>query len=158
MAYALTLLRGEVAYVDDADAEIVRGRRWRAQYRQDGEVMSVVSGSAVKDWALLHRLITNAPKGMVVDHIDRDPLNNTRANLRVCTQAENMRNRRAQVNNSTGCKGVRENRNLKRPTFTANISIDGKRHHLGSFRTKEEAAAAYAEAAKKYHGEFARAA
>jgi hypothetical protein len=49
----------------------------------------------------LHRFVTNAPKGMVVDHIHHDTLDNRKANLKVCTHAENMRNRKNKTTHKT---------------------------------------------------------
>lgn len=60
----------------------------------------------------LHRLITNAPKGLVVDHINGNTLDNRRENLRVCTQKENTQNRKDTLEfeptarNKTGVRGL----------------------------------------------------
>ncbi|WP_262027566.1 HNH endonuclease [Microvirga sp. Mcv34] len=92
----------------------------------------------------------------IVDHKDGDTTNNREDNLREADDYGNARNARS-YSNSTGFKGVSrlsEKRKLKRP-FKAEIMADGKRHSLGCFETAELAGAAYREAAKKHHGEFA---
>lgn len=102
----------------------------------------------------MHRLITQVPSGVKVDHIDMNRLNNCRNNLRFATQAQNLMNRGAPKNNTSGYKGVSwhtQNRNWR-----ASINLAGKFISLGSFSTKEDAAKAYNEGALKYHGEFAR--
>lgn len=91
------------------------------------------------------------PVGTVIDHINRDRTDNRIANLRLATTAQNLTNSRRRKDNKSGVKGVWRNRNK----WTTQISIDGKRHHVGNFDSKEEAAKAYAEAAKRHYGEFA---
>lgn len=100
-------------------------------------------------WLYVHG--TFPKKGMHVDHINRDKLDNRIANLRVATYAQNMRNAKKRSDNSSGYKGVR-NQNQK---FTATIWKDGSPIHIGVFETKEQAARAYDDAAKVHHGEFA---
>lgn len=119
----------------------------RCVYR-DGKYVGVES---------LHRLVTNCPSDMVVDHINGDGLDNRRANLRVCTQAENVRNRRIHSNNRSGFKGVYFDPSSTIRSWRAKISINGKRIRLGRYASAEEAHKAYKAAAKQYHGEFARA-
>jgi hypothetical protein len=86
-----------------------------------------------------------------VDHIDNDPLNNRRNNLRLATQAQNNRNARRQTG-STGLRGV----TYRGPgRYYARIHHCGVEIHLGVFQTAIEAHEAYKEAARKYHGEFA---
>lgn len=100
----------------------------------------------------LHREIMGDPEGMVVDHINGDPSDNRRENLRVCSQEENLRNRACAKHNKLGIKGVF----VHRGRYRAQISVNGLRIHLGDFDTPELAQAAYVSAANKHHGEFAR--
>lgn len=102
----------------------------------------------------MHRLIMNAQNGLQVDHIDMNGLNNTRENLRICTRAENARNRIENSNSTSGYKGVSFSK--QRNKFESKITINGKTIHLGRFSTKEEAAKAYDKKALELFGEFAR--
>lgn len=88
-----------------------------------------------------------------VDHIDNNPLNNQRSNLRKCSLSENHRNRSMARNNSTGLKGVYFHKRDK--CWTSCIGVNGKQIWLGKFKKKTDARNAYVAAAKKYHGEFA---
>lgn len=91
----------------------------------------------------------------MVDHIDGNGLNNQKANLRVCEPNQNQYNRLLQKNNTSGFKGV--SFFPETGQWRARIGIGGKRRiSLGLFPTKEEAYAAYCEAAKIHHREFAR--
>lgn len=96
----------------------------------------------------------DATAGVIVDHIDGDGLNNCRSNLRVATAAGNARNRR-KSQRSPGYKGVMYDPKGKRH-WRAYIRCDGKKRHLGSFATAQEAAMAYNRAAITLFGEFAR--
>ena len=93
------------------------------------------------------------PEGQI-DHIDNDRLNNRIGNLREATNSENTRNQGIRKANTSGFKGVSWNSMAK--AFHARIGVDGRNTHLGYHATAEAAHAAYCEAAKKYHGEFAR--
>ena len=101
---------------------------------------------------LLHRILMNAPDGTDVDHIDGNPLNNRKCNLRICTHQQNLMNVAKKKNNTSGFKGVYFNKQLQK--FRAQINIDGKRKHLGYFEKAEDAYKVYCEACAKHHGEF----
>jgi len=103
-----------------------------------------------------HRLVWmhfngKIPKGMVVDHIDRNPRNNKIENLRLATYAQNSANRRkSNKGKNFEQKGVGWN-GVK---YISTITHEGKRLHLGSFETEWEAAAAYIAASKELNEEF----
>ncbi len=89
----------------------------------------------------------------VLDHINRDRVDNRTDNLREATASENSQNQSMYKNNKSGFKGVSWFKRDKK--WVAQIKIDGKKKHLGYFDCKVEAAIAYNEAAIKHHGEFA---
>ena len=106
---------------------------------------------------LLHRLAWLYVHGVwpdnMIDHINQIKDDNRFCNLRQATRSENMRNTVRRKTNKTGVKGVTWSKQAKK--YVAQITLNYKNINLGSFSTKEEAAKAYAEAAKKLHKEFA---
>lgn len=101
-----------------------------------------------------HRIIMDCPNGMVVDHINHNTLDNRKANLRICTQQQNLFNNHQPVGES-GHKGISIcKRNTIRP-YMASIKINGKAKYLGCFTTLEEAIKVREEAEEKYFGEYA---
>ena len=94
----------------------------------------------------MHRVLLKAEKGVQIDHINHNKLDNQKENLRLVTQQENFWNTPIRKTNTTGYKGVSiEKRTGK---FIAQIVFNGKQKYLGSFSEKEKAALAYNEAAK----------
>ena len=89
-----------------------------------------------------------------IDHRDGDVNNNRWNNLRRATPSQNNANRRRPRNNTSGYKGVYRSSTPGR--WCAQIGVNGKLKHLGTFDTPQAAHAAYVAAAPKYHGEFAR--
>lgn len=136
---------GKFALIDDKFGWIL-GYNWHLNDR--GYAVGWFRGKPRK----MHRVITQAPKGMDVDHINGDQLDNRLQNLRVCTHKQNCSNTKLSVRNKSGHKGVYP----RHGKWRAVIQSDGKLRHLGSFETLLEARLAYAKAAKKHYGEFAR--
>lgn len=89
-----------------------------------------------------------------VDHVDTNPLNNRRENLRLATPTQNNANQNRRRDNTSGFKGVSYSKNAKK--WMATIQIKGQRKHIGYFATAEQAYEAYCKVAKEYFGEFAR--
>ncbi|MBU1260519.1 MAG: HNH endonuclease [Planctomycetes bacterium] len=101
----------------------------------------------------MHRMIMNAPKGKVVDHKDRNGLNNTKSNLRLATYSQNCCNRIISRPKSSKYRGVIYIKKTNK--YRAGIAIKGEKIHLGCFENEEAAGRAYDKAAKELHGEFA---
>ncbi|WP_415869671.1 HNH endonuclease [Burkholderia ubonensis] len=89
----------------------------------------------------------------LVDHRDRDALNNRLSNLRLATYTQNVHNRPKLPSNKSGYKGVFYNKRARK--FQASIRINGAQKYLGSFDSAKEAHEAYCQAANELHGEFA---
>jgi len=103
----------------------------------------------------LHRVIMNAPKGLLVDHRNNNGLDNRRENLRLATHSQNMINRPKTKSKTTSrFVGVYFQKN--RGKWAARINYQKNQIWLGRFDNEIDAAKAYDAAAKKYHGEFAR--
>lgn len=140
----------EVALIDASDYEKVKGIKWFKN--SNGYVAkSLYVGNGKWEGLKLHRMIMDAPKGVLVDHINRNRLDNRRSNLRLATPLENTRNTSLAKNNTTGYKGVSE----RKGKYEAHIRIDGVLQHLGNYDNKEDAAKAYNVMAEKHFGEFA---
>lgn len=101
----------------------------------------------------IHRLILNTPKGFKTDHINGNPLDNRRENLRIASNSQNLCNRGRPRNNKSGFKGVCKCSDCK--SYHAQITFKGVNHTLGYFKTALEAHEAYKAAALRLHGEFA---
>lgn len=163
----ITLTLGCEALVDDEDFERVNQYKWLAHLNHNvlyggRRAKKIEREHGSPQHIFLHRFILGTKPGISVDHIDGNGLNNQKSNLRECTMSQNIANSRRRRDNTSGYKGVHWHKGYKypsgawriRPKWSARISLKGKRISLGYFTTKEEAAKAYALAAKKYHGEF----
>ena len=157
--YLIRLTRGKSTTVDAVDANLadVLWTTHTAPHTVYAYRM-VPNVSGKQKMVYLHRAILalmlgrDLLPGEEVDHIDGNGLNNTRGNLRVCSHAENMANRRKHSNNTSGLKGVHLHKSGK---WQAQIMVSGTPKHLGLFTSKDEAHAAYNAAAEIHFGQFA---
>lgn len=139
----ITLKHGQECKVSDEDYPMLSGFKWSLNG----------AGYACSGRGFIHRIIMNAPKGIEVDHINGDRLDNRRENLRLCTRGQNVSNGRMR-GNKTGFKGVYWNAEIRR--YYSQITVDKKVICLGYSDSPEEAAHIYDVAAIKYHREFAK--
>jgi HNH endonuclease len=96
----------------------------------------------------------SAKKGEVVDHINGDTLDNRRSNLRICTNRQNLLNRKKPSNNTSGFVGVHWNKQKNK--WHTRINDRGHNYHVGYFDKPEFGALAYDWAASILYGEYAR--
>jgi hypothetical protein len=139
------------AIVDDCDYSVVNQHNWWAEISERKHAIyarAIVNGHKI----YMHRLLMNAPKNLLVDHIDRDGLNCVRQNMRLATKSQNNGN---SIGNSsirtTPFKGIQKFGSR----WQSKIWPNGKCINLGMFSTPEAAARAYDAAALKNFGEFA---
>lgn len=144
----VTTSRGAEILVDAEDYEKVKQHSWCIS-KTGYPVARMDDGRVVK----LTRFLLNVtnPK-LVVDHINGDPFDNRKVNLRICTNAENARNCKLSKNNKSGYVGVFQ---TPKGRWWARIMINRKEKRLGTFDTMEEAIKARRDAEDKYFGEFA---
>lgn len=157
MSKTIKLTKGHETIVDDADYDSLSKWKWYAHVTKWGVY-------AVRDFRrkgqkrvtyLMHRVITECPDGMVVDHINHNPLNNTKDNLRVCTQSENQANSKLKktTNRTSKYKGVFFSKLHNK--FRTRIMKKGKIIELGLFSCEKEASKVYNKKAAEINGEFA---
>ena len=96
----------------------------------------------------MHRFIMNFPKGKYVDHINHNTLDNRKCNLRICNNADNIRNGKIRTNNKSGYNGICFDKS--RNKWLAGIKVNYKRIFLGRYVNIEDAIKARKEAEKKY--------
>lgn len=144
----IVLTRGRMSLVDASDFNLLTRHCWHfvpmAGSSENGYACRSERGHKIR----MHRQILGLTNGQRVDHIDGNGLNNTRANLRIATQTENMRNRPKFRARTSRYKGVSRHGNAWL------VHVQGK--HVGRFKSELDAARAYDRAALAAYGEFAR--
>ncbi len=150
----IPLTQGKFAMVDDDDFERLNQKKWHAFKNHNGDFYAARAERQVNGTyktVYMHCEILGVPSGMQCDHKSRNTLDNTRANLRPCTPAENARNRKNQTGSRSAYKGVSSFRNK----WKSEITFSGRRFYLGLYASEEEAAMAYNQKALELFGEFA---
>jgi hypothetical protein len=155
------LTQGYTAVIDAEDVKLVEKYNWHSWVakRKDGSVKKVYAVRNVdygnkRILLQMHKVLFTVPEGYEVDHENGNGLDCRKCNLRKATHQQNSSNQKLSIANKTGYKGVVWNPDHKK--YTASIGNKGKKLHLGSFSSKEEAAKAYADASYKLHGKFGR--
>lgn len=138
----ILLSSGLVALVDDADFKRVSKFKWSAGTNY---VVTETGGVRLK----MHHLLLRTKPGEEVDHRNGNPFDNRRSNLRKCTRAQNLANRRVRKDSVSGVKGVR----YVKARGVFHVRLRGA--HIGSFKTLASAVRAHQKASKAHYGEFA---
>lgn len=140
--------------IDPEDIGTLKDKNIWLAFR-DNKPMSVrVADRGDKKGTILSRYLLNPPKNMVVDHINRNPLDNRRENMRICTQMENTRNKTKQSNNTSGIPSVEWQKDAN--MWRVRVKYLGNKIHIGYFKNKLEAGYVRDQVIMQLHGEYAK--
>jgi len=137
--------------LDLEDWDKIKEYRWNVIKNHNTDIFYATTNIKIGGkWKMvqMHRFIMNAPKGKIIDHFDKNSLNNQKKNLRICTYIENNRNARLRKDNKTGYRGVHYCKKSKK--YKAQLSLIGRKIYLGLFISPEKAYEAYCKAKEKY--------
>lgn len=153
----IPLTKGQFATVSPEDHAWLSDLRW-CYAPGNGYALHYYTDDAGKHKTLfMHRAIyahilgKPIPKGLQVDHINRDRLDNRRENLRLATRSQNQANKGIQINNTSHYKGVTFNHNK----WEARIRYCNQRIHLGRYTDAVLAATIYDAASRLLYADFA---
>ena len=155
--WRLPLTKGHEALLDEEDA--LWAQQWLWYSNTGYPTRNVKCQDGAKRLVRIHQEIVRRmglPMRETVDHVNGNPLDNRRANLRTCLYRENASNKRRARNNKTGYTGVHWEQWHGRPGRWMVRVAHGGVVYKRRFRTFEEAVTAHREAASKLHGEFYR--
>lgn len=144
------LNNGKLFYCDAADWELIQAIGFCCREKSSGERF-VLATKGKHNGQVLARILLAAPKHLQVDHINGNPYDNRRENLRLCTQSQNNMNR--VVKGSQYPKGVSIHKRTGK--YRARIQVGGTQLHLGLFDTVEQAEKEYLRMASILFREFA---
>lgn len=143
----VTTAKGQIILIDTTDIKAAERYSWCIS--KTGYAVANIGGKVTK----MHRylLSVSAPQ-LVVDHINGNPLDNRRSNLRICSAAENGRNLKRKATNTSGYAGIRVTKNNR---YNVRITYNGEERHIGNFINLDDAVKARKQAELKYFGAFA---
>lgn len=148
-------ISGLLSYNSEAGEFLsLRTGKRKASYRRSGYVLidlcNVAFSAHRLAWLLTHR---EWPSGNL-DHINGDKADNRISNLRIASVAQNAQNRPVRTRYLSKCIYLENSKKKRIKKFLVRVQANGKRHHIGRFRTEEEAKVAAVSAIKRLHGKF----
>ena len=156
LTVAIPTTKNQVAIIEIFDYALVSQHKWCAHYDKhtDGHYAAtrIPKEGGGQLYVAMHRLITDAQKGAIVDHKNGVTMDNRGSNLRITDHSGNMRNRGLFPNNKSGVTGVCFRKDSG--SWRAFCNKDGKRINIGTYKTKEEAVAARLAVVTVEYGEF----
>lgn len=138
--------KNSFAIVDDEDFELVSQFDWREM--RSGSFEHVYAAARIR----MHRLIMDAPRGMMVDHINGDTLDNRKCNLRLATNAQNQQNTKSRKGSSQ-FKGVSFSKRKQR--WIGTFMFEGVNYYCGGFLNERDCARAVDKKRREVAGHFA---
>ena len=147
----IALTKGKFAIVDAADFEWLNRHKWYYCVTPGGGAYAARRSKGTN--LLMHRVIMQTPKGMVVDHINHNGVDNRRANLRNCTTMQNTWNSKPEKGATSPYKGVSWCKAMRQ--WEVAITVKGQRTQIGFFDDEIEAAKAYDRVARQHFGQYA---
>ena len=153
----IKLTQGQYAIVDNNDFDYLNQYKWHAAFdKRSGKYYCIRSQynkiTKKDDTIRMHRLIMNCPKGLQIDHINHNRLDNRKNNLRIVNNSQNQMNRKINKNKTSKYKGVYL---FCKNKWRVIAAFNKKKYHLGLFDNEIDAAKKYNEFAIKYFKEYA---
>lgn len=122
-----------IVLVDDEDYEYLNKFIWNISSMGYAQKIPTKENN----FYLMHRLIMNPPRDKYIDHIDGNPLNNQKINLRIVTPQQNQENMKLSKRNTSGYRGVSYSKITN--TWKAYANHKNKEHRAGFYKTAKEA-------------------
>lgn len=154
----IKLTQGKYALVDDEDFEHLNQWKWcftaAGGYAIRSQHIGYFSGKRKVKRIWMHRVINKTPAGLDTDHVNGNGVDNRKNNLRSATRSQNHMNRKSRPGSVSKYKGVYLDKRFG--NWVAQIRLNNKSTHIGSFKTEAAAAKAYNKEALKHFGSFAK--
>ena len=152
----IKLTQGKVALVDDEDFEYLNQWKWCVHKGKGNLYYAIRNKSKIKEGSegtvYMHKVLMNTPNEFRTDHKNGNTLDNQKHNLRITNHCSNIQNRKKNINNTSGYKGVSRNQNK----WMVQLNVNNKHIYGGKFINIIEAARHYDDLALKYFGEYAK--